>query len=50
MLVLVGVEILGSVQILHNHLMGMGVDGQGGVTVILAIEFGFMVYFFVWGS
>ena len=31
MLVLVGVEILGSVQILHNHLMDMGVDGQDGV-------------------
>ena len=29
MVVLAGVEVLGSVQILHNHSLGMGVDGQG---------------------
>ena len=31
MVVLAGVEVLGSIQILHNHSLGMGVDGQGSV-------------------
>ena len=32
MVVLAGVEVLGSVQILHNHSLGMGlmVRGEGG--------------------
>ena len=29
MVVLAGVEVLGSFQISHNHSLGMGVDGQG---------------------
>ena len=35
MLVLVGWEILGSVQILRNHLIGMGVDGLVRVVYII---------------
>ena len=31
MVVLVGWEALGSVQILHNHPLGVGFDGQGCV-------------------
>ena len=35
MLVLVGWEILGSIQLLHNHLVGMGVDGLVRVVYII---------------